>query len=118
MTSAPAVFRGRTAREIQDIRASATPQPSATRQFSRTERLLLRFEAYGPGGTTPAVAMRLLNRLGESIVALPAPARTTGSTFEAEVGLGGLPPGDYLIEIAATIATETSKKLVAIRVTG
>jgi VWFA-related protein len=117
-TSPPAVFRGRTARDIQDLRASAAPLPAATRQFSRAERLLLRFQAYGPAGTTPTIAMRLLNRLGDSIVALPAPTRTTGATFETELGLGGLPPGDYLIEIAATVGTETSKKLMAIRVTG
>ncbi len=98
MTSAPAVFRGRTARDIQDMRAAASPLPSATRQFSRVERLLLRFEAYGPAGTTPTIAMRLLNRLGENIVALPSPTRTTGATFETELGLSGLPPGDYLIE--------------------
>ncbi len=118
MTSAPTVFRGRTARDIQDLRAATSPLPAATRQFSRVERLLLRFEAYGPAGTMPTVAMRLLNRLGENIVALPAPTRTTGATFETEMALGGLPPGDYLIEIAATIGTETSRRLLAIRVTG
>ena len=117
--STPIVFRGRTARDIQVIRAAATPVPSASRLFSRTERILVRFDAYGPGGTTPTIVMRLLNRNGEQMAALPSPAAgATPASFQAEFGLGSLPPGDYLIEIAATSGTDTTRKLLAIRVTG
>ena len=114
----PQVFRGRTARDIQQIRAAAAPIPAAMRQFSRTERLLVRFASYGPGGTTPKVTMRLLNRLGESMSALPAPVLAASGLFESDLGLGGLPPGDYLIEIAAAANDETARTLLAIRVTG
>jgi len=116
--SAPMVFRGRTARDIQQLRVATAALPAASRTFSRTERLLIRFDAYGPGGTTPAVSLRLLNRLGESMSALPAPTATTGGTFEAELGLGALPPGDYLIEITAKGGEESARTLLAIRVTG
>ena len=54
----------RTARDIQQLRAAPAPLPTATRAFSRTERLLVRFQAYGPAGTTPTVTMRLLNQHG------------------------------------------------------
>jgi hypothetical protein len=115
----PIVFRGRTARDLQLIKAATAPVPAASRIFSRTERLLVRFDAYGPAGTTPAIAMRLLNRNGESMAALPAPtAGASPATFQVEVGLGPLPPGDYLIEIAATSGSDTTRKLLAIRVTG
>ena len=62
---ADASYRGRTAREIQDLRAAPDAPPTTSRQFSRTERLLLRFDAYGPAGTAPTIAMRLLNRMGD-----------------------------------------------------
>jgi hypothetical protein len=113
----PFVFRGRTARDIQMIKAAAAPVPVATRSFSRTERLLLRFDVYGPAGTTPAVTMRLLNRMGASIVPLPAPT-ANGSTFDSDLTLGALPPGDDLVEITATSGTETAKKLLGLRITG
>jgi VWFA-related protein len=115
----PVVFRGRTARDLQLIKTATAPVPAASRIFSRTERLLVRFDAYGPAGTTPTIAMRLLNRNGESMASLPAPtAGATPATFQAEVGLGALPPGDYLIEISATAGSESTRRLLAIRVTG
>ena len=114
----PAVFRGRTARDVQQIRSAASPMPAVAREFSRTERLLLRFQAYGPAGSAPTIAMRLLNQLGQSMAALPAPVRTADGGYEAEIGLGGLPPGQYLIEITAEAAGGTAKQLVAMRVTG
>ncbi len=116
--SAPMLYRARTAREIQDLRAVPDAPPTTSRQFSRTERLLLRFDAYGPAGTRPTVALRLLNRMGDGMADLPAPAAVRQNGFESEIGLGGLPPGDYLIEIAATSNADTIKKLLAIRITG
>ena len=118
LISTPVVFRGRTARAIALVRAAPAPQPSVSRAFARTERLLLRFGAYGPGGTAPKVTLRLLNQLGESMSALPAPTQTPAGLFESEIGLGGLPPGDYLVEISATAADETARSLLAIRITG
>ena len=114
----PVVFRARTARDVQVLKAAATPVPTAKRAFSRTERIYFRFDAYGPAGTTPTIAMRLLNNRGDSMAALPPPATREGSTFEAEFSLGALPPGDYLIEIAATSGSDTSRMLLAVRITG
>ena len=90
----------------------------ATRAFSRVERLLLRFDAYGPGGTVPAVTMRILNKSGASVATMPAPTKTTGNSFETEFTLGSFPPGDYLLELSADPNGNGVKKLVAIRVTG
>jgi len=78
--------------------------PAVTREFSRTERLLLRFQVYGPAGATAAVTMQLLNQQGIVMAALPSPTATTNNAYEAEVGLGPLPAGSYLIEIDAISA--------------
>jgi hypothetical protein len=114
----PAVYRARTARDIAQIRAGEGGQPTAAREFSRLERLLVRVGAYGPGGTTPGLAARLLNRLGDPIADLPPPTRGADGAFELAVLLGGLSPGDYLIEIAATAAESTVTTLIGIRITG
>lgn len=113
----PELFRGRTARDIQQLRTVDRPTPVVVRTFSRAERVLVRFGAYGPGGAPPAVTMKLLNRSGASMATLPAPAPTSAGLLEAEMGLSAFPPGDYLIEITAESDGATARRLVGIRVT-
>lgn len=117
LISTPIVFRARTARDITQLKTGTDALPAITRQFSRTERLLVRFEAYGPGGTAPTVSARLLNRMGESLAALPQPT-VSGALHHVELTLGALPPGDYLVEVTAQAADTTARKLIGIRVTG
>jgi VWFA-related protein len=115
--STPAVYRGRTVRDIQTVRSAASPVPTVAREFSRTERLLIRFQAYGPGASTPAIKLRFLNSLGRPMSDLPAPTRLPDGTFETEIGLGSLGPGKYLIEINATHEGETAQSLLPFQVT-
>ena len=73
----PAVFRARTAREFQQLRTATDVVPLAGREFNRIEHLLIRVPTYGPGGTTPTLRARLLNRSGSPMNDLqvePAPA--------------------------------------------
>jgi VWFA-related protein len=112
----PQLFRGRTARDLQRIRDAESPTPTADRDFARTERLLLRFGAYGPGGTAPTVGLRWLNQNGDQIVDLPVPARTAAGLYETEVSLAPLPPGEYLLEISADAGGEHTRSLVAMRI--
>ena len=112
----PAVYRGRTVRDIQTLRQASQPVPVATRAFSRTDRLFLRFDVHPPAGVTPTVTMRLLNQQGDLMAALANPTSKDG-LFESEIGLGALPPGDYLIEIAASAGIESTRHLLGIRIT-
>src|SRR5262249_39179594 len=112
--STPIVFRGTTARDLQVIRAAESPMPVTGRSFSRTERLLLRFSAYGPAGTVPAISLRLLGRDGHKLADLPPPTMKAPGDFESEIGLGSVPTGDYLIEIAALSGGDTTKTLLGI----
>jgi VWFA-related protein len=116
--STPAIYRGRTVFDLQQVRQQPSPRPAAVRAFSRSERLLLRFEVFAGGGAVPAVTMRLLNSNGDELAPLPPPARPSPSTFESEFGLGAFPPGDYLVEIQATAADQSLRRLIGIRVTG
>ena len=117
----PFLFRGRTARDLQAIRQTASPAPVVNAVFGRAERMLIRFGAYGPGGTAPSLTMRLLNQNGDQLAAVPPPAprgNASPGLFESELALGSFPPGEYLVEIAAEQAGERVKQLVALRVTG
>jgi VWFA-related protein len=114
----PAVFSARTAREMQQIRTAIVPVPTPVRVFSRTERLLLRFQAYGPGGTTPKMTMRLLNQLGQPMIDLPPPTAVGASGFEEEIGLGSLAVGSYVFEIDADSGGVKAQALVAVNITG
>ena len=115
--STPRVFRARTAREMQTIAADARSVPAAMREFSRAERLLIRFDAYGPGTERPAATAALLNRAGQKMSDLPVAAAPVGGTHQIEFGLSSVPAGEYLVEITVKGAAGEAKELVALRVT-
>ena len=116
--STPELFLARSPHEMQLIRAAATPRPSTARDFTRTDRILVRFGVFGPGGLTPAVTLRVLDQNGQPLVSLPPPVTRADGRFEAEVGIGWMSAGRYLIEVHATAETGTSSALVAFRIGG
>lgn len=113
----PEVLRARNAREFRTLDAEAAV-PVAAREFSRTERLLIRFQAYGPAGARPALSARLLSRMGQAMRDLAvAPASTPGGENAIDLPLAGLAAGDYMIEVTATSATGDAKDRIGFRVT-
>ena len=105
----PQVLRARNAREFRTLDAEAAV-PVASREFSRTERLLIRFQAYGPAGAAPpVVSARLLGRAGHAMRDLTvAPASTPGDNT-IDLPLAGLAAGEYSVEVTATAAATTPK---------
>ncbi len=115
--STPLVLRARTAREFQAITRQADPVPTPLREFRRTDRLLIRFVPYGPGGTVPAVTVRLLNRVGQKMSDVPVAPPADGTTsYQIDLPLAGLSPGQYLIEIKAAGESGDATELIAFRV--
>ena len=106
--STPRVFRARTNRDYQMAARDPDAVPAATREFLRTDRLLIRFDVYGP--TAPAAV--LLNRNGDKMSDLPITPTTIGGTHQIDLGLGAIPPGQYLVQIAVG----ESKELIPLRV--
>jgi VWFA-related protein len=114
----PTVYRGRTIPELRQLKAAASPMPAITREFQRTERLLLRFQAVGPGGAAPtSLTMKILNQQGNVMATMPAPTATPKG-YEAEVGLNAFPSGTYVIEISGDFSGQTARSLIAIRTSG
>jgi len=110
--STPRVYRARTARDVQALAADAAAVPLAGREFSRTERLLIRFDVYG--SALPSAV--LLNRAGQKMADVPVAAAVAGGTHQIDMGLGAIPAGEYLIEITAKGGLGEVKELVPIRV--
>jgi len=110
------LFRARTVRDLSAIKANPAAIPTADREFSRTERLLIRVDAYTPGGIAPAVTARLLNRGGQKMSDLPVPAPAANAPFELELPLAALPVGDYLIEFNAKSDSGTAQEIVAFKI--
>jgi hypothetical protein len=96
----PAILRARNAREFRLLDAAAAV-PVASREFSRTERLLIRFPAYGPAGA-PTLSAKLLNRMGQSIRVLDVARLAPGRPERDRSALAGFATGEYLIELTAT----------------
>jgi VWFA-related protein len=117
----PIVYRARTARELQQLKAEADAVPVAAREFSRTDHLLVRVPAYAPGDSAPPLAARILNRAGDPMNELKvAPASSPGGEAQVDVALASFPPGEYILEvkIAGDSGGGDSRQLVAFRVVG
>ncbi len=114
----PQVFRARTAREYQQVKADPDAVPIASREFSRMDRLLIRVPAYGPGGSAPALRVHLLNRAGQPMNELAVSPAVAPATQQIELPIAGLAPGEYVVEIAASGEGGEAKELLGFRVVG
>jgi hypothetical protein len=114
----PAVLRARTIPELNRLKADPEAVPSAGREFARTERIVVRVPIYGPGGTTPALKVHLLNRTGARMNELQAAPSPRPGEMQVEVPLAALAPGEYVLEIQAGEDDGGAKDFVAFRVTG
>jgi VWFA-related protein len=114
----PAVFRARTLRDYQALKTDAGAMPIAIREFSRTDRILVRVPTFGPAGTAPTLTVRLLNRAGQAMSEIPVTPAPKEGEQQIDVPLSALAPGEYLVEIKAHAESGEAQELVAFRVTG
>ncbi len=115
--STPMVLRARTVPEFRALSANLSAPPTTERTFRRSERVLIRLSAYGPGGSAPEVTARLLSRVGDAMA--PVTVETLAGHPELRqisVPLATLSPGDYLVEVVAKGDDGEAKELIAFRV--
>ncbi len=116
--STPRVFVARTAREYQQLKAEPAPIPTALREFRRTDRLLVRFNAFGKPDGQLTLSARLLNTQGQKMSDLPVTPQAEPEG-QVDLPLSSLAAGEYLLEVsAATEGHKPSTELVAFRVVG
>jgi VWFA-related protein len=112
----PEILRARNAREFRTLDAEMAV-PVASREFQRTERLLIRFQAYGPAGGATTVSARLLGRMGHPIRDLEvAPAATPGDSA-IDLPLASFANGEYAIEVSAKSGARDATDRVTFRIT-
>jgi VWFA-related protein len=114
--STPQVYRARTIPELRTIAADPDAVPVAGREFSRTERVLIRFHSYGPGATRPVPTAMLLNRGGDTMAAVPVTEAASGGTHEINLGLASFPAGEYLVQITVPGADGEATELIPLRI--
>jgi hypothetical protein len=116
MLSTPKVWFARSAREFTALTTGVPPAPTAIREFRRTDRLLIRFDAYAPGSSPTKVTAQLLNQQGTKMTDLPVTAPTEGQTHSIDMPLASLAPGQYLLEISAiSEGQKPASELIAFR---
>ena len=111
----PSFVRARNALDLRQVVDDFTVAPLAAREFRRTDHLLVRVDAHAPGGASPEVEARLLNRRGDSIYALDVQPAADGRPYQVHVTPVSLPPGEYLIELRAATGSDEVTRLVAFR---
>jgi hypothetical protein len=112
----PEVLRARTARELRAIAEDVSAIPVAAREFSRTERLIVRFPVYVPEGQQRQATARLLNRSGQPMRALDLRTISDGRE-ELELPLAGLASAEYQLELSAQSAAGQAREVLTFRVT-
>ncbi len=104
---APAVLRTGSAREFRTVSENPDAAPVPSRDFRRTDRLLLRVPAYDAGGAPARVSATLLNRWRQPMRAVPAMPGSVGEGItQFDIPLAPLAPGEYTIRLSTDGVTE------------
>jgi len=111
----PRVYRVRSIPELQALKAKPDAPPTAEREFSRSERLFIRLDAYGAGGAVPAITARLLNRAGALMADVPVQT-PQGRSAEIDLPLSALAAGEYVVEVTGKTPSGTAQELIAFRI--
>ena len=111
----PRVYRVRTAREMLLVRNNPDAVPTAAREFSRGERLLVRVDVYAEADAKPEVTGKLLNRVGTSMADVPVQA-VDGKPYQIDFPLASLAAGEYLIKLEAKSGAGAAQQLIGFKV--
>ncbi len=112
--SSPLVIRTSSPLELRNVRSDPAPTPSPEREFSRSDRLLIRFTIHGANAAPAEVTARLLNNRADPLT--PLQVARSGASCEIDLPLVSIARGDFLIRIEAHHANERVQVYVPIRI--
>ena len=110
------VIATQSAREFRAVVSDFNAAPDPSRQFRRTEHLVIRVPAY-TGGTPLQVTARLLNRLAQPMRDL-GPLPGAGGVSQFELPLAPLAPGEYYLQFTVTGPSGQIDQRLGFRITG
>ena len=116
---APAVLRARSAREFRAIVADPSAPPVPTREFWRTDRLLIRVPAVTDSGAPAVVSATLLNRWRQPMRTIdPIEQAQSSPSTQFDLPLAGLAPGEYTLRLTVASPGGTVSEHVTFRIQG
>jgi VWFA-related protein len=115
---APAVLRARSAREFRELSGDPNAAPVPTRDFRRTDRLLIRVPALDASGSPVAVSATLLNRWRQPMRSIDPMSQASDSITQFDLPLAGLAPGEYTLRLSVAGPGGTVSEHVTFRVQG
>jgi VWFA-related protein len=115
---APAVLRARSAREFRELSGDPNAAPVPTREFWRTDRLLIRVPALDASGSPVTVSATLLNRWRQPMRSIDPMSQASGSITQFDLPLAGLAPGEYTLRLSVPGPAGTVSEHVTFRVQG
>jgi VWFA-related protein len=111
------VLRARSAREFRQLAGDPAAVPVVDRQFSRTDRLLIRVPVYA-SGDAPVVTAALSSALGQVMRDIPVSAGDSDSNIRTiDLPLAGLASGEYHLDVLARSGDVSVKDSLTFRVT-
>jgi VWFA-related protein len=110
----PVLSRARNAAEFRAL--SEVPTPYAGREFSRTDRLLVRGFAYGAKAEGAEITAQLVGPRGATLAQLPVRRAGSQDGFLIDLPLTSLALGEFLIAIAARTPEDHVETYVPLRI--
>ena len=112
----PVVLRARNPAEFRSLTSAPQPAAFAGRDFTRTDRVVVRVSPYGAAASAAEISAQLLGPRGATLIQLPIHAIGDGAGYQLDLPLTSLATGEFLIAIVARTATERVETLVPMRI--
>ena len=112
----PILSRARSAAEFRNMSSAPDPVAFAGRDFTRSDRLLLRVAPYGTASSDAEVTAQLVGPRGTTLAELPIHSEGEGAGFRLDLPLSSLATGEFLIAIAARTPAERVETFVPLRI--
>jgi VWFA-related protein len=107
----PAVYQPRTVADHRALAAGAEALPTLVREFRRTDRVWVRLPMV-PGAVDPDVRAELVNRQGDTLMALRVVRPEAGGFPQLELPLANLARAEYVLRLRASFDGATVSRLV------
>ena len=110
----PDVWLVRKPADLKALQSENPPPPDTTREFARSERIVMRITVEGERVSDATLSVGLIDRRGKRLTDLPFTRAANG--WLLDLPLQSIARGEYLIEIAAASGEHRTTAYVPVRV--